>query len=112
MPRTETTQQFGSGMTKLLNEYATKLEKRLADIRAARDLSRNLGEAWNKSRDWEVADRLMERLLPALHSVTREASQLAEQGAVDDITRVELRIRLAEVEGLLDAIDIALHRLK
>ena len=41
------------------------------------------------------------RLLPALRELGSTTSQLIEYGAIDDVTRIELRLRLAELEAAL-----------
>ena len=107
-------QIYGHGITNLLKEYASKLAIRLDDIRKYRESLRGRKNIWTHSDEWANADEwqmhriMFENLRHSLLTLTREASQLAEQGAVDDITRIELRLRLAEVEGLIQAIETVL----
>jgi hypothetical protein len=110
MAKADFSQDFGRGMTDLLREYAQKLENRLAELRRARDNTRSRKEPWMHSTDWQVFERMFSRIQSEILNATREASQLAEQGAVDDITRIELRLRLADVESLMDGIQTLLYQ--
>src|SRR3954464_1341286 len=100
MPENLPAEQFAKGLASLLEEYSRKTSSLLAEIRRARDhhQSRNILFS-SSSPDWKSFDSQVNHLEGALFTMTREASQLAEQGAVDDLTKMILRVRRAELEG-------------
>ena len=93
-------QKHARGLVRLLKEYASKLQRIAAEFERRRDINMPHGKGF------AVGDLLVrtQAVRPALLNVTREASALAEQGDVSDLDRLELRLRLAEVEGLLAAL--------
>jgi hypothetical protein len=103
-------QQFASGLAELLKEYAEKMALRLGELRSAREKWRDLKSPPRSSADWLAMSDEVGHLESALLRLTREASQLAEQGAVEDLTKFELRVRLAEVEGQLSAFRTLLNQ--
>jgi DNA-binding transcriptional regulator YbjK len=98
-------QKFASGLALLLKEYAAKLEQRLEEARRARSQARERKAQWVGSSEFHAITFGNSVLTSALLTATREASQLAEQGAVDDLTRIELTLRRAEVEGLINSLN-------
>ena len=98
MTELTTAQKYARGLIRLLKEYAGKLEG-LAAERHRRATVPPYG-------DWSELKRRVQAMRPALLNVTREASGQAEQGDVRDLARLELRLRLAEVEELLQALDM------
>jgi hypothetical protein len=101
MPAEPEAEKFAHGLALLLKEYAGKLEDRISDLREARERCRERKVAFFDSKDFQVFMQRFSAVDSALLTATREASQLAEQGAVSDLTRIELQLRLAEVEGLI-----------
>ncbi len=95
-------QQHARRLVRLLKEYARKLQDIVGEYEKRRDVGTS------HARGYSVGDLMLraQSVRPALLNVTREASGLAEQGDVSDLDRLELRLRLAEVEGLLQALSM------
>jgi len=102
-------EMFGRGVCKLLQEYAQKLEQRMSEMRAAKQAAQMRKINFVGSTEWQSLQQRIGSLSQALLTATREASQLAEQGDVRDLTRFELRLRRAEVEGLIHASEFLLN---
>jgi soluble cytochrome b562 len=98
-------EKFARQVARLLQEYATKLDKELADLRASKLQAAKVSKVFIGSPEHRGYQIRFQHLQQALHRATREASQLAEQGDVEDGTKMALRLRLADVEGLLALID-------
>jgi soluble cytochrome b562 len=114
MPDQSAAQRFACGLALLLKEYAEKLQHMHEELRKVkRDAKRAVlptkRPTWTGSPEWNKWQHRVGPLQSALLNATRDASQLAEQGDVDDLTRVELRLRLAEVEAYVQAINQELH---
>lgn len=110
MDEPKQTEQFANGLISLLKEYTPKLQARLIEVQNAGVIAKNKGENWVNSGAWQVLHDLFMSTQHPLLDATRAASQLAEQGAVTDIQRIELQIRRAEVEGLLRALEQSFFR--
>ena len=82
-------------LTGLLKEYTAKLQQ-MRERAFAYQLDRRKGIP----RDYEVQAWQMERIRLAdpLGELARHTSQIIEHAGIDETTRVELRIRLAELE--------------
>ena len=104
-----TAQEFGTGLAGLLKEYTAKMRKRVKSVELAKKFAKSKGLKISATPDGQAMQMEFQALESALFNLTREASQLAEQGKVDDLTRVELRLRLAELEGLLHAYRVQMH---
>jgi hypothetical protein len=85
----------------LLKEYTDKLNQLRARARAFMTPSA-LAKLDAKSVELERISFQDEhlRLIPALDQLMRESARMIEHGVIDDITRLEMEVRLAEFEGV------------
>jgi hypothetical protein len=109
MPYETDAQAFAKGLVALLKEYAATLQRLWQDIRDARENARSRKVPPLATPEWIALGQRMSNLQGPLFNMTRQASQLAEQGAVYDLTKLELRVRLADVEGHIHAINHLLN---
>lgn len=104
--------RFAEGLIQLFIDYVPKLERMYAEVKEQKKLVTRGGGSGSGSGGTLELMPIRDRFYPlqaALLDATRVASQLAEQGAVGDLARFQLRIRLAEVEGLIAAIQSAVY---
>jgi hypothetical protein len=90
----------------LLREYTEKLDS-LADrvqelaLRTADDCSERQKQIQRQQKD--ILEHRIDRLAVATEGLVRRISQLVEHGNVDEDSRLELRLRLAELEAAREA---------
>jgi hypothetical protein len=80
----------------LMREYGERVDRYLGDYKSS-------DPNWDSGRD-EIEEKYA-RLRPAVWELARRVSGLIEQGRLKDLTRIELRLRLADFEGTLVAAD-------
>lgn len=92
---------YGRQLVELLKEYAGKIERWISEIKRIRTQGR--GDLYLNHPERTAMEMQLRALFPSITNLTRESSQLAEQGKINDATRIELKTRRAEVEGLMQA---------
>ena len=99
------TVEFAEGVIPLLKEYTQKLHSLTQSARGTLDQA--LDEAASKAQlritRQGLADlvRYFNSLFPVLKQLAQAVSQRLEHTEMDDLTRLELRVRLAEFEASL-----------
>src|SRR5262245_32689901 len=78
-------------LVQLLREYSEKLRNFQSSSSSERARS-------NPEYNRLDVDRFMRRMFPAIKELSGMSSQFIEYGSVDDVTRIELRLRLVELE--------------
>jgi hypothetical protein len=97
----------------LLREYSPKLSDlsvRLAELwdvwRSSSTVRLRVGlEREPTSAEWKALADLFRNLRPAATELAREVSPLVEHADLDGTTRLELRLRLAELENAINSVD-------
>lgn len=96
--------QYAKTLIALLKEYTDKIRLWLTEVQQARSSTSLLKRPFHGSPEWRRSQERYSTLEGPLQQLTRESSQLAEQGAVEDGSKIELSIRRAELEGLMHAL--------
>lgn len=99
-------ERFGKTARSLLGEYGAKLDSIRANLENLRDRYR----AGNVEKEYFQAQRNLEsnaykRFKPALLNFARRVSQQLEHGDLDDVTDLELQLRLADFESNIERTD-------
>ncbi|OWK45016.1 hypothetical protein FRUB_01347 [Fimbriiglobus ruber] len=91
----------------LLKEYLNKVtgvQKQIRDLRNEYEQSNGVYGADTNAiykAEFDSLQQYFNRLNPALDFFSQQVSGMIEQGQVDPLTRVELQMRLAELESAL-----------
>jgi hypothetical protein len=95
--------QFAQTAIPLLKEYSKKLDDISEKAHALRETRSKSPDADHKLMETDVKflGLLFNRLKPPASNLARHVSQLVEHGNLDDLTRLELILRLAEFESAL-----------
>lgn len=98
----DTPASFTERAVHLLQEYLRKfreVQDRMRMLRMEYDLTKN--NAWKKEAlktEFAALEMYFERLQPAVKQFSQQVSGMIDQGRVTPISRVELQLRLAELE--------------
>jgi hypothetical protein len=100
----ETTQETAKALISLLNEYTEKLRKMSQRARAIQtnhrvQQGRGIKSNLETTRAFDILTNTYYRLMTPVDDLTRESSQLVEHGKLGISTRVELALRLGELEA-------------
>ena len=102
-------QEVAAGLIPLLKEYTAKLDDLNADLDK---IERGLAISAKNSTTLAILKRESQdrrdaflRLLPSARDMIRKASQCVQHGKAKELTRLELSLRLAEFEGIEQAIE-------
>lgn len=101
-------------MARLMGEYTRKLQSVIGEDRAIQQNLDQLDTYWNAwfgrtRRYWALRDdreelvRLLRAIKEPAFMLARHVSQMVEHGRMDELTRIELRLRLAEFEHALES---------
>lgn len=98
-------QAFADASIPLMKEYGKKLDDLRDQMITRRDQlsSRNASPQLKAEIQVELnrLNKLVDRLAPPAKRLAQHVSQIIEHGKVDDFTRLELSLRLAEFEHAL-----------
>ena len=107
-------QQQADRVARLLKEYSAKLDSIQSRVYALAS-----GGGGGRPRPWSIqvaeASKLFDlfvALSPSLEAVLRFASQMLEHFALDKLAEVEIKLRLEELEQLIDATQNAFDKLR
>jgi hypothetical protein len=98
---------FADKAVPLLKEYLEKVLDIRRELRELRERSRNAGSkqhSANTEIDGAEFDYLFwyfHQIEPALREFNQQISGMIDQGRISPLTKSELRLRLAEIEGVL-----------
>lgn len=103
----DTSEEFVAKAVPLLKEYATKvgeLKVQLRRVREESDAKTSFGPDARQivQAEYNGLKDAFARLRPAIRKLTQQVSGMVDQGDVTPLARVELQLRLAELESLLD----------
>jgi hypothetical protein len=100
---------FADVIGPLLKEYSLRLQAATDGlIQRAQDFSHLENEP--NSPEKEIAERLIRferqrirNLLPGIERLARQTSQQLDHGILDELSKIELKARLADLEALLNS---------
>ena len=99
-------ERFGKAANSLFREYGARLDSIRADLENLRERHQNEEIELAYVREQIVLElSAYERLNPALVNFARRVSQQLEHGDVDEVTNLELQLRLADFEGNIEKTD-------
>lgn len=105
MPVQTDADQYAEKLIVLLKEYTDKIRRWSAEVSKEKFAASMTKGRYFGSPEWHRTNKRYRALQGPLEKLTRESSQLSEQGAVEDGNRIELSIRRAELEGLMSAFE-------
>lgn len=90
----------------LLREYSEKMESIRQQLRVLKELEVKMAYAKDTEHiivaELNVIDQFLKRFKPAALDLSRQVSGMIDQGQVTPLERVEMKLRLAEFESLLN----------
>lgn len=102
---------------RLIKEYRPHLEERLKSLDWFLEQLRKTPEEASESartlaeQRWQVERPRIHRLFPGVERFIREMSQLLDHGELTDFERIELELRLADLEAITAAMRAMMNRL-
>jgi hypothetical protein len=110
---------FTAAVVPLLKEYTAKFQDWFQQMETAfksgLSVPPKIGAALRVDRSQAQLDTLVEvwnRARPPAYELARQVSGMIEQGPISPLERVELRLRLAEFEGVLIGIEQLIDKRK
>jgi hypothetical protein len=107
---TDSPTEFARRMIPLLKEYTEKLDHLLRRGQRLCVSPKDGSEKGVRDRDrerrhaeWQFLQQAANRLARPMRDLARHVSQMVEHGSLDDATRLELQLRLAEFEHALQS---------
>lgn len=98
---------FGEAIAPLLKEYSSRLNDAMESLtKRAIEYASMLSLKDDPEKNiaaklLEIERQRLESLLPGIERLARQTSQQLDHGVLDELSRIELEARLAELEGLL-----------